>query len=269
MLLVLFCTLSVGFWPANLRLVESRNGNMLYRGPEPKSLLGGFAWDSLIEAMKVEAVLKGKHFPKSFTFVDICLLGSHGKEDEKKIAMEEKYFQEHPQKGYFVHYPIYGVNASSLTRACNATNYTACASNESLQPNQYPQSVVQMLGRNYNSSSGLEQSDYLVERLANVNGLMEMTSKGPLVVYFHCTCGCDRTGEFYAAYAMRYLNQSFTEAIKYDTTVPHREIGYGNQVAAEYFCEYLYYNGMYGNRTNDCGNCEVFRCSNETKIKIQ
>ena len=262
MLPFVFFALALGaadvFLPLHVRLVEERNGNLLFRGPEPKKLFGGFSWDSLLLTMRTEAALKGKKFPSSYSLVDVCLL-THEAND---IAMERRFFQDHADKGTFVHYPTYGVNATTLTAACRAAagvNASAvCANNTSLQPRNYPAALVEKIAKQYPQQLD-RLSDPLIERLAFVNGLMD-ASGTPKIVYFHCECGCDRTGEFAAAYAMRYLNKTFTAAMKYDVTVPERNIGYGNQVAAQWYCEYLYYSGQYASATNDCANCEPFRC---------
>lgn len=47
------------------------------------------------------------------------------------------------------------------------------------------------------------------------------TFKGdlPTVIYLHCECGCDRTGEIGGAYALRYLNKSYSEVVAWDTSI--------------------------------------------------
>ena len=57
LLLVVSCTLA--YWPGHLRLVDEHDGNLLFRGSEPKTLFGTFAYEELMLAMK-ELVQAGK-----------------------------------------------------------------------------------------------------------------------------------------------------------------------------------------------------------------
>ena len=54
--------------------------------------------------------------------------------------------------------------------------------------------------------------DYLTERLAAVRSMLTNTSSPPTLFYAHCNAGCDRTGEFIAAYAMTFLKYNVTTA---------------------------------------------------------
>ena len=42
---------------------------------------------------------------------------------------------------------------------------------------------------------------------------VKYASDAPTVMYVHCSAGCDRTGEFIGAYAMRYLGYNVTTAM--------------------------------------------------------
>merc|ERR1712130_618491 len=86
-----------------------------------------------------------------------------------------------------------------------------------------------------------------------VQALRAQLDGSPRVVFFHCLCGCDRTGELFAAYGMRYLNMSLTEAIQENELVAERHMYYQFQVAAQWYCEYLRVHGLYA--WDDCGNC--------------
>ena len=43
--------------------------------------------------------------------------------------------------------------------------------------------------------------------------LRALAENAPTVMYVHCSAGCDRTGEFIGAYAMRYLGYNVTTAM--------------------------------------------------------
>eukprot|EP00747_Dinoflagellata_sp_TGD_P030397 gnl/TRDRNA2_/TRDRNA2_134595_c1_seq1.p1 gnl/TRDRNA2_/TRDRNA2_134595_c1~~gnl/TRDRNA2_/TRDRNA2_134595_c1_seq1.p1 ORF type:complete len:210 (+),score=20.75 gnl/TRDRNA2_/TRDRNA2_134595_c1_seq1:78-632(+) len=91
-----------------------------------------------------------------------------------------------------------------------------------------------------------------------VRTLRELLDGSPRVIFFHCLCGCDRTGALFAAYAMRYLNMSLTEAIAENELVAGRHMYYNFQISAQWYCENLRARGLYA--WDDCGNCEPFRC---------
>ena len=56
----------------------------------------------------------------------------------------------------------------------------------------------------------------------------------PTVIYVHDSCGCDRTGEFFAAYAMRYQGYGFLRAMQVnELSVAKRHIAYAHQTAAQ------------------------------------
>lgn len=55
-------------------------------------------------------------------------------------------------------------------------------------------------------------ADHLEARLNATRALLEDTSGPPKLLYAHCNAGCDRTGEFIAAYAMTFLKYNVTTA---------------------------------------------------------
>ena len=55
-------------------------------------------------------------------------------------------------------------------------------------------------------------ADYLASRLEQTRALLANTSGPPTVLFAHCNAGCDRTGEFIAAYALSVLRYNVTTA---------------------------------------------------------
>ena len=51
------------------------------------------------------------------------------------------------------------------------------------------------------------------------------------VLWGHSHCGCDRTGEFFGSYYMRYQNRTFTQAMALDYHVPDNYIKYQYQLS--------------------------------------
>jgi protein-tyrosine phosphatase len=87
------------------------------------------------------------------------------------------------------------------------------------------------------------QIDHLPTYIPSLNKMLK--TKGPqgvpTVIYFHCECGCDRTGEIAGSYAMKYLNMTYVQAYAWDDEVAGRWILPNHNWALEWYCEYLNY----------------------------
>lgn len=59
------------------------------------------------------------------------------------------------------------------------------------------------------------------------------------MIYGHCDCGIDRTGQSFGAYAMRYLNFTWKEANKWNIAVAGHPIQCPNWLAMQWYCLYL------------------------------
>jgi len=238
---------------SHVKLVDysSITGNFLYRSGEPKNTDGTFAWDTLNTTFAKIAASNGIPFPTDYYLYDLCLLTT----ETSDINMERAYFQQNPTKGKFETWPIWGIVQSDLTSACKTYNIKNC---NDVQPKTFSSADLKTLSTNYDSWA--DPIDSLEYRIPYTYNLLHTKYSKPYVILFHCECGCDRTGEFYAAYAMQYMNQTFTQAMSYDITIPNRNICYNNQVGSEWYCENLYFKGDYPH-ANDCGNCDPFACS--------
>jgi len=202
-LLLIFVSFSFAFFPTTLRLVDHRsNGNLFFRGPEPKKIFGGFAYSSLVTAMKEEAEKQGVSMPSSFRLIDVCLLTK----EHSDIAMERKFFGErrvlflclgflnfffqavNPNLGEFSLHGTYGINITTFKPVCVAAggNETEC-SNKDMQPNELGPNVVLQMAKQFPDSLGSR----LIGTLQFINSMMN--SQQPTIVYAHCICGCDRT----------------------------------------------------------------------------
>ena len=96
-------------------------------------------------------------------------------------------------------------------------------------------------------------SDELPKRMGALRSLLETADNGGgnVVVYGHCEAGCDRTGEFMAAYYMQYKNMTVQEAWEHDTSDCGREPYHPNEFAIGWYCEYLKLNGL-GDHLEEC-----------------
>jgi len=258
LLLILAFVCCDGFDPSHVRLVDYDNntGNFLFRSGMPKTKQGDFAWNELASIFNALAVIANIDFPTQYYLVDYCLL-CYEKEYED-VYMERKFFSTNPTKGEFHWWPIYGIFQSNISAACQELGIRKrdCGN---VQPDTFSDENMHSLADNY---SIWAPQDAMHSRLRTVNNMLHTTYSVPRVMLFHCECGCDRTGQFYAGYAMRYLNSSFTEAMYYDEKIPQRPICYNNQVAAQWYCEFLFSQGLYDHQ-NDCGNCDPFECQND------
>jgi len=66
----------------------------------------------------------------------------------------------------------------------------------------------------------------------------------PVVLYVHCTAGCDRTGEVIGSYRMKYQTEyDVVEMYGLDVAECGRPPNYWSTTALEWFCLYMQENG--------------------------
>lgn len=248
------------FDPQVVRMVDSFGHNVLLRGSIPVGKDGAFVYDELraeIEVLLPE--LKGQ----KFHLIDVSLLGTMEGE-MPDVDTEAKFFDGHPELGSFVWWPLWGTNTSAVWKACQSKEIPLRdCENPTMQPAVYRDRrqghVVEILANEFLVD---KMSDRLVERTSQLRAwLTDTTTRSiPTLIYFHCECGCDRTGELAAAYNMRYHNMSFTDAIDADVALIQRTIGYCNQVAVQYLCLSMVASHQYPH-PNDCDTCSRWACN--------
>lgn len=243
---------------SHVRFVDRARQNWLFRGPTPVNESASpmeFNVGWLRHELMIRAAGSGHPLPHAYKLVVVSLL-TH---ETEVIAAERAFFEANPDAGEFVHWPVYGVNATYMQEvACPAAG-VAPAACPGAQPANFTVVDLELLAKTFAASG---DPDNMVSRVTQLERMLNMPQDEPVVVYFHCHCGCDRTGEMAAVYAMRYQEQTFTEALQYDVNVPTppRNIGYGNQVYAQLYCNYLFHTDRY-EFGYDCGRCQAFRCS--------
>ncbi|KAN0041127.1 hypothetical protein ACTFIV_003663 [Dictyostelium citrinum] len=196
--------------------LENGNINYLFRGNEPKELINGteyFAYEELIKCMVNNSLTTGVKLPPQFIIVDIKLI--YGlKDEEPDIELEQTFFNANPQFGEF------------------GTNITL---GDLWDPNFLPEREVKSWALNLSDW----QHDNLPSRIPFYRNILYTQHELPLILYIHCECGCDRTGEVFASYAMKYLNYSFKESMEWDYSIAGRRIMINHQFAAQWYCYYL------------------------------
>lgn len=224
----------------NVRLVDSFNGNLLLRTSWPY----GTTSEKLGCLEREMRRAAGDLWPeKPFDIIDVGLA------EEVLFEDEEAFGPEHVLKYPSVNYRNFG---KSFQAACsNRTSELGVPASQcpaSMQPGSTSPEVKDFLAGRFEEWEG----DSLDNHVAKVRALL--TQKGRRIIFFHCASGKDRTGEFFAAYAIRYMNMSFTEAWAKNVQVARRMTIYAVQIAAQWYCEYLRKHGLYA--FDDCSSCE-------------
>lgn len=221
------------------RLVDAIGENLLMRIGWPIGPMAA-ARKSLEAELRFAA---GSRFPKKpFELIDVSLLSDHS-----SIALEHSVFSEHFRSFPSFNYEHFDQLFAKACATRQSDRFEGCPT--SMQPGLLGPRVRSRLAADFEQWEG----DALEERVLALRALLEQRGPVARVIFFHCGCGCDRTGEMFAAYAMRYLNMSLTDAWVENVQVAGRSLVYSMQVASQWYCEYLAGRGLYS--YDDCGTC--------------
>lgn len=176
------CLVSLGFWTASanldfkrVHLVDKVGTNLLFRGNMPVNDTA-FALDALLDFMHNRSASAGVAFPKDFRLIDITLNNVFDYD-----AKEIDFWKHAPATfGELIKWPL-GFDGI-------------------VSPHDLSDSIRRSMCK-----KGVTTVDQLTERVQQLSGILR--SEHATVVYVHCSAGCDRTGEFVAAY--RLLNGDF------------------------------------------------------------
>ncbi|KAJ6254384.1 phosphatase [Anaeramoeba flamelloides] len=202
------------FKPERVHLVDSYQGNYLFRGNEP--IIGGktFAYAELNQAMI--KILQDYQFevPTTFQLIDLNFLNGFTNEEYGNIKVEENWFKDYSQSQNFFHWPIYG----------SVTN-----------PEMYTEDVRTEKALTFDNWDG----DRITPRLKITYDLLHKVETLPKFIYFHCEAGSDRTGEFAGCYKMLHFGWDYQQVIKYDTEIAGRKMVIFNSNHLQWYCYYL------------------------------
>jgi len=195
--------------------------NYIFRGNEPKmtnSTGDYFAYDLLKQYLTEEAANRSIHLPDQFQLIDYKLYFFKDPFEEPDIKLENDFFIDNPTLGELRLQSILG----DLT-----------------SPSIYPTFYIKSEAISLSSW----QPDNLPKFIQTLHTLLYTPGPKnlPVVIYFHCECGCDRTGEVAGSYAMQYLNMTFYDAYAWDQSIAGRWILPNNEWAMEWYCSYLQY----------------------------
>ena len=62
----------------------------------------------------------------------------------------------------------------------------------------------------------------------------EDADKKAAIIYGHCDCGCDRTGQTFGSYYMRWQNRTWEETNKLNTIIATRPMMCNNYLAMQW-----------------------------------
>eukprot|EP01128_Nolandella_sp_AFSM9_P007564 TRINITY_DN4188_c0_g1_i1.p1 TRINITY_DN4188_c0_g1~~TRINITY_DN4188_c0_g1_i1.p1 ORF type:complete len:268 (-),score=60.66 TRINITY_DN4188_c0_g1_i1:35-838(-) len=222
------------------RLIDTaavRNGtvvNYLFRGNEPVRS-GRFDYNWTVSNLRAGAALRNVTLPDQFYIIDFCLLEF----EVEDIAAEKAYFEQHPEKGHFVSWPILGSPLPPLKVGKTIRKYMA---------------------------TKVDGIDNLPDTVTILTELLHTANQTlPVIVLIHCEAGKDRTGEVSASYYMSGLNPgwSFQQSLYYANKCVEgkRDISWFSSNALQWYCWRLYYQGQTDLKcapdSNYVGDCYV------------
>jgi len=243
-------------------VIKPPDGAWLFRsgGPWlfPRGLL---STEPVMSAESIRAVLRSASskvalagspaelLPKDVRLLDINLLQTMDEGDQMYINLESKFFAQRSDEGDFVLWPMNGVQSADMVRGCQE----AGLANEACPTlTRQPRDVASAahLGRLAATFPSWDP-DSLDQRVEELHRLVH--SQKDTAIFFHCSCGCDRTGQLFASYAIRHLNWTVHTALKHNTALAGRAMWYEHQVSVQWYCEWLRSTGHYLH--DDCRTC--------------
>jgi len=193
--------------------------NYLFRGNEPKTTDANgndvFAYDLLISYLNNATIQKaGFLLPPNLYIIDIKLVYDSDPTQSGDIELEQNFFAANPNLGEEITHVVLG---------------------DASDPGELPDFYVDEQAPTLASW----QDDDLPDYIASINALLNTPNDQPTVIYFHYECGCDRTGEIAASYAIKYLNYTYPQAIQWDDSIAGRDILPNHEFAVHWYCYYL------------------------------
>jgi len=202
---------NVGFW------------NMLFRGGNPDSD-GKFDYNQLVTELQMAAKEANKEFPDKFNIIDICFLNDwqsyNNTHPSQGASIDEEFsfFQQNPKLGSFMLWETAG----------SYDNITA------------PQ-IADPPGLQLYLTASLDEwmADQLPTRMLKIRGLLYTKFDLPTIIYGHCDCGCDRTGEMFGSYYMKWMDMTWEDTNQLNTKIANRSMECFNYLAMQWYCLYL------------------------------
>ncbi|KAJ3438085.1 phosphatase [Anaeramoeba flamelloides] len=197
-----------------VHLIDSYQGNYLFRGNEPVINGTFFAYPELTETMKKIIEAQGFTAPTNFELIDMNFLNLFSKKEAENTKIEEDWYQKHSQSQNFFAWPIYG----SVT-----------------DPDMYTDEERKKKALTFDNWD----IDRLTPRLKITYDLLHKVDTLPKLIYFHCEGGKDRTGEFGGSYMMLHFGWDYAKALYWDTQIAGRVLEIFSINHLHWYCYYL------------------------------
>lgn len=228
--IVLLLLVSACFGVKHVHLLDSVGQNMLFRGGSPE-VKGSFSVTSLVASLSAVAALPAQY---ELVVINVENLDTRGSglfatEDGTNVVSEMSFFLRNASVGRFLFWHMVGTRSHAASPVFNASGVRAA------------------LAADYETWG----SDKLVERVEMLGQMVQQSQKVPQVIFFHCDCGCDRTGQLAGGYMMRFQNKSWSEVVATNTKVAGRPQVCDTHFQMQWYCLYLNTTGI-GKSTGDC-----------------
>lgn len=185
--------------------------------------------------------------PWNVRLLDINLLQTD-RADATFIELESDFFAQRREQGDFVLWPMNGVQPFTMRSGCQSVGVedASCQAN-TRQLKDFDSASRAKLARSFPSWDP-DNMDARVAEMHSLVGKLKDTA-----IFFHCSCGCDRTGQLFAAYAITHMNWTVQDAMKHNVAMVGRSTWYEHQASVQWYCEHLKESGRYHH--DDCGVC--------------
>jgi len=205
---------------------SSDNLNFLFRGGDPNVNQGQFGYEELKLAIRNAAKNANVNLPESYYLIDINLTNMDvAKGDGNRTISEFKWFEKNAEKGKFIFWETHGTS--------NNVSYPTI-----------PSEFIPQLTKSLSVWLG----DQLEDRIEYLWTLLSTKLNQAVVIYGHCDCGCDRTGELFGSYYMRWMNLTWEEANELNKVIAERPMECHAFLAMQWYC--LWLNTNYGRNLN-------------------
>lgn len=203
-------------------------------------------YESWVEGMTEAVETAGLAIVSPVYIIDINLMNFQTNRDLSETQIESSYFASNPSKGEFEYWETVGSSG-------NASNVLFGLSTQA-NLNSY---MNQLLTRaqDWLPDRMIERQDVLFDLVHNATNerIVRIRQSNPAVgtilIYGHCDCGCDRTGQTFGSYYLRHLKWSWEATNTMNTIIPGRGMGCNNYLAMQWYCLYL---NTAMNYTNNC-----------------
>ena len=177
----------------NVCYVDSIGHNFLFRGSGPVDDEGNFNYTDLHNSIVSAGKMANVSVPDSFYIIDVSLLNIENGDDFSRVWAEFEFFEDHPELGQLQYWPTRGtdINSKDDSIAADVTLTEYLEKNASAWLRDPLEARVDQLRKWLNSSES------------------QLGISNPVVIYVHCSGGCDRTGEMIGSYELRYMNMSW------------------------------------------------------------